>query len=500
MWKLWFVGIKHLPARPPSLFVLHPFNPPSFPQQLICFTHSFFCRHATFIHYRAHGASRRRRRPAHKPARPPVQRRRQKGLCALHGPSPSPTLHVQPLTTPQLGLTSGQTREQWRQDIQDAKAAGIDAFILNAGPTDNYSDEQLDIAYTEAAAETGFSLAISFDMNPDLVDAWTVEHVAGWINKFAASPAQLKVDGKSFVSTFEGPSWIDNWGAVRDQTGGIYLVPDFSSIGVPGLAEQGYLEKMDGAFSWDAWAKDGGKKTTDADIGYTDMLAGTGKSYMMGVSPSFFTDIDFYNKNWLWSSDTLWFDRWEQVLEIAPAFVEVITWNDYGESHYIGSSPPPVGGPEIADVHRYVDGVPHGALRDVLPWYIASYKAGQKLPVEEDVAVFWYRQNPKAIGDRSGVMCKVGETLVDPSECVEDAVFVLVLAKEDGNVKVEIGEYSEEIPVKAGSQLVSLQFAGRTGDVRVTLAGQTGQGPTPITNEAPATGHNFNYFTGSTKQ
>jgi hypothetical protein len=35
-------------------------------------------------------------------------------------------------------------------------------------------------------------------------------------------------------------------------------------------------------------------------------------------------------------SDRLWFDRWRQILELAPRFVEIITWNDYGESHYIG--------------------------------------------------------------------------------------------------------------------------------------------------------------------
>lgn len=33
--------------------------------------------------------------------------------------------------------------------------------------------------------------------------------------------------------------------------------------------------------------------------------------------------------------------RWLEILELQPPFVEIITWNDYGESHYIGplSSP-----------------------------------------------------------------------------------------------------------------------------------------------------------------
>lgn len=41
------------------------------------------------------------------------------------------------------------------------------------------------------------------------------------------------------------------------------------------------------------------------------------------------------------AGDLLWYNRWREILELGPRFVEIITWNDYGESHYIGplSSP-----------------------------------------------------------------------------------------------------------------------------------------------------------------
>jgi len=40
-------------------------------------------------------------------------------------------------------------------------------------------------------------------------------------------------------------------------------------------------------------------------------------------------------------SDLLWFDRWNELLKLGPQFIEIVTWNDYGESHYVGplSSP-----------------------------------------------------------------------------------------------------------------------------------------------------------------
>ncbi len=43
-----------------------------------------------------------------------------------------------------------------------------------------------------------------------------------------------------------------------------------------------------------------------------------------------------YSKNWVFPGDLLWFRRWNDILAMKPQFLEIITWNDYGESHYIG--------------------------------------------------------------------------------------------------------------------------------------------------------------------
>lgn len=57
------------------------------------------------------------------------------------------------------------------------------------------------------------------------------------------------------------------------------------------------------------------------------------------VSPWFFTHFGpevSYSKNWNFPSDLLWFNRWNEILALKPRFIEIVTWNDYGESHYIG--------------------------------------------------------------------------------------------------------------------------------------------------------------------
>ena len=65
------------------------------------------------------------------------------------------------------------------------------------------------------------------------------------INKYKSKAAQVKVNNLPFVSTFEGPAFTDNWATVRQATGGIYLVPDWASLGPDGFRNQ--LGKVDGA-------------------------------------------------------------------------------------------------------------------------------------------------------------------------------------------------------------------------------------------------------------
>lgn len=43
-----------------------------------------------------------------------------------------------------------------------------------------------------------------------------------------------------------------------------------------------------------------------------------------------------YSKNWVFPGGSLIFDRWNQVLDKGFPMVEIVTWNDYGESHYVG--------------------------------------------------------------------------------------------------------------------------------------------------------------------
>jgi hypothetical protein len=78
--------------------------------------------------------------------------------------------------------------------------------------------------------------------------------------------------------------------------------------------------------------------------------------------------------------------------------VEVITWNDYGESHYIGplhsEEYDSVFGPNSGQaLYNYADGMSHDGWRATLPWFIEMYKTGSATIGQESLTA-WYRPYP----------------------------------------------------------------------------------------------------------
>ncbi|KAH6981705.1 glycoside hydrolase family 71 protein [Ilyonectria sp. MPI-CAGE-AT-0026] len=387
-----------------------------------------------------------------------------------------------------VGLTNLQELSQWQKDMTDAKAVGIDGFALNIGPVDSWTDTQLGLAY-QAAAGLDFKLFLSFDM-ASAENIWAVQSVVDLVNDFKAETAQVLVDGKPMVSTFEGPTWADNWASVRSQTGDIFLVPDWSSLGPSGVADK--LSIIDGAFSWAAWPDAGSTQmTTDLDLLYKGALGE--KPYMMGVSPYFYVNLPNWGKNWYSSSESLWYDRWQQVLEVMPEYIEIITWNDFSESSYIADI---VTAQVVSGAEVYVDGFDHSAMRSVLPYFIKAYKAGSKnveLPGDE-TAIAWYRTTPATVGGDGGTVWGQGGS-ESASVGARDIVSVITITVDETEFQISIGDASQTFLANGTANRVNyfeMPFNGALGDVSLTMNGKTSTGPA-ISNTLPSTGYvNFN--------
>ncbi|KAK4145665.1 glycoside hydrolase [Dichotomopilus funicola] len=330
-----------------------------------------------------------------------------------------------------VGLTCNQPRRHWEHDVRTAKSAGIDGFALNIGPSDYWTETQLDYAYNAAECSRGFYIFISFDM---AAGSWPVSQVVNIINRYRGSSAQMLIDGRPLVSTFEGPDWAPKWATVRDATGGIYLIPNWSSLGPAGV--EGKLDMIDGAFSWHAWPKPGQfMMTASEDFLYQECLRG--KAYMMGVSPWFYTDLPQWGKSWYSSSESLWYDRWQQVLEVMPDFVQIITWNDFGESSYICDQ---ISAQIVNGAEKYALGHSHAAFRATLPYFIAAYKSGS-VTLDwggEDTAIAWYRTALNRRHGHNGTVWGQGGS-APATRGARDVVSVLAVTKNPARITLEIG-------------------------------------------------------------
>jgi hypothetical protein len=370
--------------------------------------------------------------------------------------------------------------ERWQADMHLAQAAGIDAFVLNvAPPLAGRTSIQVAHAFQAAASlNSNFKLLFAFDYlgggRP-----WTVVDVVHLLRTYTPDMAYFRHNNLPLVSTFEGCDNINDWLSIRASIPEyICFMPCWTSLGPKGISA--YLDIVDGAFSWDMWPQGANDMSDDVDTAWKDALGE--KPYMMGVSPWFYTKLPYYRKAWVWRGDDLWHARWQQVLDAKPAFVQIVSWNDYGESHYIG----PIyddGVPRATDAnaHPYVDNMPHDGWRDILPYYISKYKTGGIGPlVSREKLCYWYRLSPAAAGSDGGVTgnhspspINLGgyQLYVNPDTIVQDKVFVTALVREPSMISVQIG-FSGPVTssaVQSGLHHFSTPFTGKTGRVKVTV-------------------------------
>ncbi|KAJ0418995.1 glycoside hydrolase [Aspergillus carlsbadensis] len=360
-----------------------------------------------------------------------------------------------------VGIVEFYTLDDWKEDMELAKEIGIDAFALNCASIDKYTDPQLALAY-EAAEAVNFKVFISFDFaywsNGDS------PRITSIMQKYANHPGQFQYNGAALVSTFVGDSF--NWSPVKSAVQHpLFAVPMIQDPAWSGTANTG----IDGAFSWYAWPTDGGNSiipgpmTTVWDDRYLRSLGN--KAYMAPVSPWFSTH--FNTKNWVFICEEQITIRWQQMLEMQPELIEIISWNDYGESHYIG----PYSSAHSDDGSaQWTKDFPHDAWRIISKPYIAAYKAGSHEPVVDyEQIVYWYRPTPKE------VTCSK-DPLGKPNgyQMLSDSIFVTTLLTEpatltvwSGNreavsVSVDAGIVTSRVPMGVGVQYFEVSRNGYT--------------------------------------
>uniref|UniRef100_L2FAV8 Alpha-glucanase n=1 Tax=Colletotrichum fructicola (strain Nara gc5) TaxID=1213859 RepID=L2FAV8_COLFN len=371
-----------------------------------------------------------------------------------------------------VGNTAEYTDELWRSDIQLAKEAHIDAFVLNMAHGDAVNEPSLERAFSSAKAE-GFKLLFSFGYAGR--GPWPKDIVIGYLKKFGSTAEYFKHgDGKPLVSTFEGPGNAKDWIDIKKEVS-CFFIPDWSSRGAETALALGD-GVADGLFNWAAWPWGPRDIDTYNDASYIGPLVN--KPYMMPVSPWFYTNMPGYNKNWLWRGDDMWHNRWIQVIYNLPE--QIISWNDYAESHYIA----PVYNHALKafDVGKapfnYANNRPHDGWRLTLPFWIDFYKTGRATITQEGI-VTWYRTSPASACSDGGTVGNTASQLqmeFAPEAVMQDKIFFSAILGATAQVTVTLGGQTfspgwSSIPDgDVGVYHGSFSFNSSGGNVTVQLA------------------------------
>ncbi|KAH8096821.1 glycoside hydrolase family 71 protein [Cristinia sonorae] len=353
-----------------------------------------------------------------------------------------------------VGNTYNYSVSNWATDISLAAAKGVDAFALNVG-VDSWEPGQIANAY-KAAQNYGstFKLFLSFDMGS--LPCTTSSNSAllrNYITTYENHPNQMKFNGSVFASTFAGESckfgastvnqgWINT---LKTNLTPVYFVPSF----FVDPATLNTYTVMDGAFNWNSgWPMGNYDTNFTTDQTYLNNLGN--RSYMGAVSPWFFTHYGpkSYNKNFIYRGDDwLFAERWELLIanRNKVPFAQVISWNDYGESHYIG----PVQGVQPMS-QSWVNGFDHQGWLDLMQYYISAFKTGSYPTVTKDKIFLWGRLYPAAATSKDPVAKPTNW------QWTQDYVWGVFLLTSPAQVQITCGTASTRASLPAGLSKISL--------------------------------------------
>ncbi|KAF8644534.1 hypothetical protein AX16_008410 [Volvariella volvacea WC 439] len=380
-----------------------------------------------------------------------------------------------------LSDTYSFTQADWVDDFQRMQAKGVDAVAMNIGSS---SWQRAQVASAYAAAQsmgTGFKLFFSFDFTEMGCD---VNDIISRVNEFANHPNQFKVNGRPMISSFAGDCLgHGGWAYLKAQTNG-YVMPF-----IWGLEGQfNNWPELDSWFCWGcAWPQGNQDKTSADDEYYMSQL---GSRYATSVSMWMFTHFgykNFYQRgdNWLINN------RWEQLVAMRDrlTFVEMVTWNDFGESDYFG----PIKGEQPAGT-TWATGFPHTAWFDMSQYYITAFKTGSYPPITQDVIYYWARPHPTHATASADPLGK--PTGWDWSE---DFLWAAVFATGPASVTLQCGGSSQTFNVNAGVNKLKVPTAPGRITVSMNRNGATiiNQSPSDFTFTNNPTLYNYNAYVGA---
>jgi len=324
------------------------------------------------------------------------------------------------------------------------------------------------------------------------------------VESFREHPNQFRHCGKPVLSTFGGRAEQTAF-ILNEFTGErkIVYIPFYYPHPAAEMPNQAQAEQVfrdhpgiDGFFHFGAAGTP--EKITASNHLLARTWLGAGQLFMAGITPYYrglSGNYRVYDSN---GFEGLARQREGAILDKAT-WVEIVTWNDWGEASYVAPFAPP------AETRHWNNHwgplLSHAAFLSASRYYIDWYKNGFPPAITQDALYYFYRTHPKNIPGIKKPGAPGNETgFPGGADKLADCVFVSLFLTAPAHCTLHSGGTQKTFDVSAGVNHISMPFA--PGPQRFvltradkTLIDKTGEQEISATD---AWG-NFNLFAGEAK-
>ena len=356
------------------------------------------------------------------------------------------------------------TVDDYKREIEAAQKRGIDGFALNCGGwkkrEPHYQARTLQMYEAAKRLGTGFSLFVS-------LDGEALAEMQDVVRSVKDHPNQFRHDGRPVLSTFGGQGGVDHVEgkrlirAAHDE--GVFFVPYYypnpNMTELPTEAHAAQLTRdfpdVDGYFFFGATGN--GDQIARCNAIHAAAWRRLGKVFMASVTPYYRGGGGNFR-----CFETRGFEgmakEWESAIRSDATWVELVTWNDWGESTYLA----PFGRPSETSLwggHYGGKMLSHVAYLDASRYYIEWFKKGVPPAISEDNLFYFYRLHPAALpitvkmADESG-----GHGRPQGADSLLDHLFVTVFLTAPAQLSLHSGPTTKKFELPAGVHHVSTPF------------------------------------------
>lgn len=394
----------------------------------------------------------------------------------------------------------GVTEQDFAAEIRQAQSHGLDGFVLNCGSWDQEPRYHANGELIFAAASklgTGFKLFFSADGLPP-------DQVIAMVSEFYDHPNMYRFRGKPVLSTFAGDkAWAKAFLTPLATAGKpVFFVPFFYPRDLIGGSTDGFTDRnmaqliantgfVDGFFFFGAGGQGDEIARLSKQIGQAWRRAD--KPYMAPVTP-YYCGLSPQNNRVFESRG---FEgmaaQWEAAINVGAQWVEIVTWNDWGESTYVAS----FGSPSTSEFGKgswWGPRISHAGYLAASSYYIRWFKTGDR-SIHKDELFWFYRLAPRS---QPGHIDNPVNAIYYPqgADKLEDRVFVTAFLAAAAQVSIASGDRQYTFMLPAGVHHLDAEFSNGPQRFSMVRNGRTllnGDGAFPITDNNWA---NFNYLSG----